>query len=96
MQVTDEVQNVFECRHLLFQISSRVCELRRELLNLVDNTVVRWTIGGCGAGRDFAMIEARFVKIRRDNLDVNEMPLPCLLSRTVDVGIPVLVCPSRL
>ena len=60
------------------------------------NGDVRWTIGGRGAGRDFGMIEARFVKIRRDNLDVNEMPLPCLLSRTVDVGIPVLVCSSRL
>jgi len=77
-QVTDEVQNIFECRNLLFQISSRVCEFRRELLNFVDNTVVRWTIGGRGGGgRDFGMIKARFVKIRRGNLDVNKMPLPC-------------------
>src|SRR5215468_4004162 len=79
MEVADEVKEELQGHDLLFVVGGRICQLRGELIDLVDDAVGGRAVRGHGSRRQRRMVEAGFVDVRRVDLDVNEVPL----SRTI-------------
>src|SRR5258708_19992681 len=75
MNVADEVQEKLEGHDLFFGVGGRICQLCRELFDLVDHAISGRTVGCSGPRWDGRMIEARRIEVGRGDLDIDEVPL---------------------
>jgi hypothetical protein len=99
VQVAHEVQQEFQRDDPLLGVCCRTGEFRRELLDLVDDTIARRPVRCRGGGRNRGVVETRLIEVRAVKLYIDEMPLArAVVSglRGIPVGVPVLVSPGGL
>lgn len=91
VHIANEVQKEFQSDRSLFGIGCGVAQFRRELLDLVDDAIIGWSVGSDRPVRNGRMIEARGMQIRRGNFDVDEAPQAGFLPGSVLVRVSELI-----